>query len=156
MLFLYSRFINVEFYNDDAPRLRLKGDYFGLSPKKISELTDFVGFVVDGKSERQDLIDALRFFEINFNRDELNDPIKVKNLMLEVFYQSCLGDKDFAWISNSDDRLVNFIWASILLINDEDQFRDGVFQSISIDKPEPRSSFVDALANYFYYILIYV
>lgn len=45
------------------------------------------------------------------------------------------------------DRLVNFIWASILLINDEDQFRDGVFQSISIDKPEPRSSFVDAFAN---------
>lgn len=148
MLFLYNRFIeNAGCYNDRSPRLTFRETTSASSQKRISRLTDFIGFVVDGKDERKDLIDELRFFEINFNRDELNDPIKVKNLMLEVFYQSCLGDKDFAWISNSDDRLVNFIWASILLINDEDQFRDGVFQSISIDKPEPRSSFVDAFAN---------
>ncbi|MFQ2545257.1 hypothetical protein ACK3Z0_18340 [Aeromonas caviae] len=148
MLFLYNRFIeNAGFYNDNSPRFMARETTSATPPKIISELTDFVGFVVDRKGERQDLIDALTFFKINFNRDELNDPIKVKNLMLEVFYQSCLGDKDFAWISNSDDRLVNFIWASILLINDEVQFRDGVFQSISIDKTEPRSRLADAFTN---------
>ncbi|MGI3172695.1 hypothetical protein [Aeromonas veronii] len=149
MLFLYNRFIeNVGFYNDDdAPRFKVRETTSASSQKRISRLSDFIGFVVDGKDERKDLIDALRFFDINYDRDKLNDPIKVKELMLEVFHQSCLGDNDFTWISNSDDRLVNFIWASTLLINNEDQFRDGVFQSISIDKPEPRSSFADEFAS---------
>ncbi|WMJ04422.1 hypothetical protein [Aeromonas veronii] len=148
MLFLYNRFIeNAGFYNDDSPRLTFRETTSTSSPKIISKLTDFVGFVVDRKDERRDLLDALRFFDINYDKDKLNDPLKVKELMLEIFYQSCLGDNDFTWFSNSDDRLVNFIWASILLINDEDQFHDGVFQSISIDKTEPRSRLVDAFTN---------
>ncbi|MGE6078482.1 hypothetical protein [Aeromonas veronii] len=148
MLFLYNRFIeNAGFYNVRSPRLTFRETTSASSQKRISRLSDFIGFVVDGKDERKDLIDALRFFDINYDRDKLNDPIKVKELMLEVFHQSCLGDNDFTWISNSDDRLVNFIWASTLLINNEDQFHDGVFQSISIDKPEPRSSFADEFAN---------
>lgn len=145
MFFLYNRFIeNAGFYNDNSSRIRTR-ETVSSSPKKIiSALTDFVDFVVDDRDEREDLIDALRSFDINYDRDELNTSIKVKGLMLEVFYQSCLGDNDFDWISNSDDRLVNFIWASILLISNEDQFRDGVFQSISIDKTVPRSELDDA------------
>ncbi|MCX2499410.1 hypothetical protein [Plesiomonas shigelloides] len=148
MFFLYNRFIeNAGFYNDNSSRVRTR-ETVSASPKKIiSVLTDFVYCVVDDRAEREDLIDALRSFDINYNSDDLNTSIKVKNLMLEVFYQSCLGDNDFAWISNSDDRLVNFIWASILLIKDKKQFFDGVFQSISIDKAEPRSELYDAYAD---------
>ena len=148
MCFLYNRFIeNAGFYSDNSPRLKTR-ETVSASPKKIiSDLTDFVDFVVDDRGEREDLIDALRNFDINYNRDDLNASIKVKNLMLEVFYQSCLGDNDFAWISNSYDRLVNFIWASILLIKDKKQIFDGVFQFISIDKTEPRSRGTDAFVD---------
>lgn len=85
MLFLYNRFIeNAGFYNDRSPRLTFRETTSASSQKRISRLTDFIGFVVDGKGERKDLKDALRFVKINFNIDELNDPIKVRELMLVV------------------------------------------------------------------------
>lgn len=45
---------------------------------------------------------------------DFEDPHEVKRMMLDIFYHHCISLESFNWIAPDNERLCNFIWASLL------------------------------------------
>lgn len=45
---------------------------------------------------------------------DFEDSREVKGMMLEIFHHHCISSESFNWISPDNERLCNFIWASLL------------------------------------------
>jgi hypothetical protein len=79
-----------------------------------NKLNSFTSDLATYKWGEDLLFEKLRIIKLKTHGRDFEDPREVKRMMLDIFYHHCISLESFNWISPDNERLCNFIWASLL------------------------------------------